>query len=234
MRKLENSFIDLNGDQWHSYQGIFVGFDAFTPKIDSARHYFKDISTYDARLAESGDTAYSTRLIDKRDRPFGSFIYIGRQKYRIHQNGAIRYNSSIALGFIGKRGPERLQAIFHRDVTPATETPYGWDTQIADGGRLGIQLNAEASFLLLSKDQTIFNRSNYTGPFNLYSILGYDFGHRLTAAKVGFGLSNRSFLEQNGFNVIQRSGTRRNWYVGAELYSNIVGIQWYASRLWDL
>ena len=115
-----------------SYQSFSFGAKAYTPYI-----------RYRDRYALA-DTLYA------KDRPFGSVTYIARKKYRLWPRGLTRSEGTIMLGKIGSSFGRNFQAALHRDATIASQFVYGWDKQIAEGGRWFTQINHKIEWMLFS------------------------------------------------------------------------------------
>ena len=100
-----------------SYQSLMFGFELYTPNVIDVKNL---------------------NDLDKRDRPFASFQYLGRSRNIISLNGNYRSSGVLKIGLIGGDVSRNFQRLLHRDVTDS-DNNNGWDYQIANGGRLAIQ-----------------------------------------------------------------------------------------------
>lgn len=180
---------------FYNYQGIFFGTEAYTPEFQE--RYKQD-----------------TTCIYCNERPFFSFQYFGRSKYKIHRHGIIRSFGQIKIGTVGGERSKGVQYAIHRDITVSSSNPYCWDKQIAAGGRLGYSLEYYPEFMLFSNTGDIFQklRDNRlptkrigrwlenldARDFNAYVGLNLKYGTDQTLAGFRFGISNKNFREQGG------------------------------------
>jgi hypothetical protein len=98
------------------------------------------------------------------DRPFASYLCFERAKYRTWRHGLIRHRGEFQFGSIGISQGRKIQAKLHEDVIHTSQYVHGWDNQIANGGRLVIQLNHKFEFMLFSSTNrysSIFRRHSY-------------------------------------------------------------------------
>ena len=182
----------LNKEKVLSYQGVFVGFRAYTP-------FIRDTSIF------VNDSSY-----DINDRPFASFSYIGRAKYRIHSSGHIRMRSELKIGVIGGNVGNIVQSIIHRDQFVTSLKPNGWDSQIAKGGRFAWNIDHYLDFMLFSGKGDIFNLQRKKPAWlNIPLMLELHIGNELTALGAGIGLSNLSFKDRSGNEDIKLSKTKK-------------------------
>jgi hypothetical protein len=170
-----------NKEKILSYQGVFIGFKAYTP-------FIRDTSIFK-----------TTTSFDVNDRPFASYTYIGRSKYRIHSSGHLRMRSDFKIGIIGGNVGNVIQSIIHRDQFVSSLKPYGWDSQIAKGGRFAWNIDHYFDLMLFSGKGDIFNL-NRTKPTWLNIPLMFDahIGNELTALGAGIGFSNLNFKDRSG------------------------------------
>lgn len=211
-----------------SYQNISVGGDGFTPYI---------------RYLNNKKLADTLHLFD---RPFGSFTYIERRKFRLWPRGLVRHNGQFQIGMIGLMGGQFLQAQLHRDAIIQSQKVHGWEKQVGYGGRWLMQLNHELDIMLFSSTnryKTIFKPrkasttnnfqqdsgimdnafgklgSSYAGP-NIILNIGAKYGGYLTAFDIGATYSTLDFSHQSGHHTVL---ARRNnmfgfgWHVEAGL-----------------
>lgn len=190
-----------NRDRILSYQGVFAGGELFTPNI-SDTSIFKTPTSY-----------------DPNDRPFASYQYIGRSKYRMHYRLPLRLYSEFSAGIIGSPNPSMVQALIHRDVTTIARKPYGWESQIADGGRFAWNGTLRFEAMLFSHTGDIFNTTRKLSrtmqhkpineQLNFTGLAELNLGHRLTAANIGLGYSSQNFRKTNGNNQVK---TNNNYF----------------------
>jgi len=171
-----------------NYQTFSIGMNFYTPYIRYRNNY------------DLADTLYGY------DRPFGSYVYFDRSKYRLWPKGLVRHQGSFQVGKIGSNTGRDIQAVLHRDATVKSQRVYGWDTQIANGGRWLVQLNHKIDLLLLStsnKYKTIFspnikNESPKNIGWNIIATGDFRFGGFLTSAGGGIKISSTDFIHQSG------------------------------------
>lgn len=193
MRLLSEIFEDsrfLSNSNVLSYQSIFFGVEAYTPYI-----------RFGQEEAALRDSVYNV------DRPFASFQYFGRSKFRLHYTGKWRFRNDTKIGWIGKSLAQKGQDILHRDITIASAHVEKWDEQIGGGGRLALNFDYMWDFMLYSVDGDIFEPNRqFTGDYDkfknrslhLYTPLELHLGNQYTGASIGLGLSNHSFKDRSG------------------------------------
>lgn len=115
-----------------SYQSLSFGGLGYTPYIRYRNNF---------ALADT---------MHQHDRPFGSYVYVERSKYRLWPNGLVRHHGKFQIGQIGLLAGDKIQAKIHKDLTVESQRVYGWTKQIGNGGRYLIQVNHQADFLLFS------------------------------------------------------------------------------------
>ncbi len=170
-----------NKEKILSYQGIFIGFKAYTP-------FIRDTSIFKTPTS-----------FDVNDRPFASFTYIGRSKYRIHSGGHIRMRSEFKVGVIGGDVGNLIQSVIHRDQFVSSLKPYGWDSQIAKGGRFAWNIDHYLDFMLYSGTGDIFNLNRMKNKgLNIPLSLEGHIGNEQTSLGGGIGFSNLSFKDRSG------------------------------------
>lgn len=188
-----------------SYQSISVGGYGYTPYIRYRNNF---------QLADS---------IHRNDRPFGSYLYFERAKYRTWRKGVVRQKGEFQAGSIGISQGRKIQAQLHEDVIQESQFVYGWDKQIGNGGRLALQLNQKVDLLLFSttnRFMTIFapnkvvvrDKKKYAG-LNLIGEVDLRIGGFYTSAGAGLRLSTLDFLKQSGTQQIsvKRPGCKREF-----------------------
>ncbi|MFM1999750.1 MAG: hypothetical protein RL204_1697, partial [Bacteroidota bacterium] len=175
----------LNSRNWYTYQSIFIGGDGYTP-------YLRDTCVFNSPTA-----------VDSLDRPYASYQYFGRTKYRISRRGRVSLKGEFRLGTIGKSNPGALQALIHRDLVYTAVTPNGWESQIANGGRIAISYIASGELLL-------FKRGHLDNHMIYPSLLwNFSLGHDNTSFAIGCNLSNKSLKERGGIDL---NFTSPNWF----------------------
>jgi hypothetical protein len=181
-----------NGEKVLSYQGIFIGFKAYTP-------YIRDTSIFN-----------TPDSYDIDDRPFASYTYFGRSKYRIHSRGHIRMRSDFTLGVIGGDVGNVIQSIIHRDQFVSSLKPYGWDSQIAEGGRFAWNIDHYLELMLYSGSGDIFNLKRAKSSLLNFPInFDMHIGNELTALGAGIGFSTLSFRERSGKEDIKLQNSKK-------------------------
>ncbi|NBA87704.1 DUF2219 family protein [Emticicia sp. CRIBPO] len=200
MRFLSEIFEDskfFNNSNVLTYQSLFFGVEAYTPYI-----------RFGQEEATLRDSVYYV------DRPFASFQYFGRTRYRLHYTGKWRLRNEMKIGWIGKDLGKKGQDVLHRDITIASTHVEKWDNQIGDGGRLAINFDYYGDLMLYSVDGDMFkpNRQysvteykkhkrrslHFYAPFEVHA------GNQYTGLGGGLGLSNISFKDRSGgydFNI---------------------------------
>lgn len=148
----------------------------------------------------------------KYDRPFASFLCFERAKHRTWRNGLIRHRGEFQVGSLGISQGRKIQAKLHEDVIHSSQFVHGWDKQIADGGRLIIQLNHKFDFLLYSNTnryKTIIYPFHYKvdeikkyGGCNIIGEIDIKTGTIMTTAGAGIRFSTLDFLKQSGNQMI--------------------------------
>ncbi|MBX7052604.1 MAG: lipid A deacylase LpxR family protein [Flavobacteriales bacterium] len=139
----------------YCYQSIVTGAMAYTPDFQKNPYYNpQDSNVFIPAHLFNPDTL----LVDSLDRPFSSFQYWGRAKYKIHRHGIFRSSSYIKIGKMGGNTTESVQYKIHRDITASSTNPVVWNTQIASGGRLGFSLEYNPEIMLFSRSGDVFNK----------------------------------------------------------------------------
>jgi hypothetical protein len=167
-----------------SYQSLGIGFHFYTPYIRYRNNY---------------DLADSMHI---NDRPFGSFGYVERTKNRLWPSGLVRHQGSLKVGQVGTNAGRDIQGVLHQDVTLESQKVYGWDKQIAHGGRLAAQVNHRLDLLLFS------NTNRYSTIFKPYTSFAINkvtddspWPQKLKTRYLGVNLYNRSEVEVGAFNT---------------------------------
>ncbi|AXE16929.1 hypothetical protein DR864_03870 [Runella rosea] len=229
-------FRPLNKNNILSYQSILLGGEGYTPYIR-----FKEDEVENAmgiRLVVNQNTGYFDQASQdsiikymrarqtQTDRPFASFQYIARGKYRLNYHGHWRSKSFFKIGTIGGNIGRNLQAAIHQDLTQGSIKVLNWEDQIANGGRLAFNIDHHFDLMLFSSESTVFekdkylresNRSKWPTFLNVYAPLEVHTGTELDALGAGLGLSNRNFKEKSGTNDLKIDDNRsqpmlQRWY----------------------
>ena len=199
-------FKNINSDKILSYQSFLFGGEGYTPYIRFDEQTFDDLNivpTFEnGFLSEASRTELSNKLSTLQepfDRPFASFQYFARGKYRVHFKGRFRSASFFKLGTVGGRIGERVQQILHQDVITSSKRVLNWDRQIANGGRVGFNIEHNIDFYLYSK---FFKLAKYQSHrernvLHVYLPTEIAFGNVNTHVGFGLGLSNKTFLQTN-------------------------------------
>ena len=197
-----NIFGDDNAKKILTYQTINLVGEGFTPYIRYRNNF---------ELADS---------LHKLDRPFSSYFGVSRTKNRIWRNGLIQHTGEFMAGSIGISEGRKIQAKLHEDVNTGSQYVYGWDNQIANGGRLFLQLNHKASFLIWSNTNryktigmpntfSVDKPINYSG-FNLIGDIDLKVGSLVTSFGGGLKISSRDLLTQSGNFMINHNPKKNN------------------------
>lgn len=200
-----------------SYQSIFIGGEGYTPYIrfteDELRErgVFYEIDNKTKFFTEASLDSIEEYMRTNQqlsDRPFASFQYIGRAKYRLHNDGWIRSRSLFKLGIIGKNLGKNIQAVIHKDITTGSQRVLNWSDQIAHGGRLAVNVEHKIDLSLFSSHTIRTSNKEYKNDFvkslaanmNIYLPFEVAFGTVQTHVGSGIGISNKSFIDISGIN----------------------------------
>lgn len=156
----------------------------------------------------------STQLADtlyQYDRPFGSYVYVSRNEYRLWPKGLIRNSNSFQLGKIGGKAGEQIQGTLHRDAIISSQGVYGWDRQIVNGGRWLLQLNAQWDWMLYSnvnRYRSVFSKKQNINSdrklgVNVFLKTKLQLGGFLTAFDYGIHFSTSDFKNQSGQKMLK-------------------------------
>ncbi len=212
-------FKSFNSDRFLSYQSFSLGGEGYTPHIRFDTTTFQQfgieiIPDQDGFLREDVRQMLSdslSTLQERTDRPFASFQYLSRGKFRMHYRGWIRSASFFKIGIVGGEIGERIQQILHQDVTTNSKRVLNWNRQIADGGRLGINVEHEIDLMLVSPNSNLFKikqQSRKNNSLNIYSKIEGAFGNVHTYMGFGLGISNKSFLQSNSHNILKYKASK--------------------------
>ncbi|MFC2152021.1 hypothetical protein ACFLSE_05785 [Bacteroidota bacterium] len=187
-----------------SYQTLSLGMNFYTPYIRYRNNF---------ALA---DTLF------QYDRPFGSYVYFERNKYRLWPKGLVRHKGSFQVGKIGSYVGRDIQAVLHRDATVESQKVYGWDKQIANGGRWLVQLNHTADVMLFSTTneyKTIFSQtSKNNARRGFFKDFGFNwigsgevmYGGNLSALGGGMKISTSDFTKTGGQKTVKAYSFNKN------------------------
>ncbi|MFL5754553.1 MAG: hypothetical protein ACJ76F_14160 [Bacteroidia bacterium] len=199
--KNKSDSVIISKDQVLSYQSLKLGMHFFTPYIRYRNNF---------ALA---DTLF------QQDRPFGSYVYVERAKYRLWPKGLFRHQGNFQVGRIGTNAGRDIQALLHKDAITTSQKVYGWQNQVANGGRWLVQLNHKLDVLLFSttnKHYSVFlpkrmhhDKRKYMG-LTMYSSSELFLGGYYTALGTGLYFSLLDFTKQSGQNQI--AARKRNVY----------------------
>lgn len=127
----------------------------------------------------------------------------------------MRHHGTFQVGQIGNNLGRDIQAHLHKDVILLSQKVYGWDQQIAHGGRFLYQINHHAEVMLYSSTNqrsSIFKANRdpkkprdrterYLG-FNSYAGAAVMFGGYLTGFEANLTFSGLDFTNQSGQKAI--------------------------------
>lgn len=197
-----------------SYQGVFAEVKAFTPFI-----------RYNDYINGSIDTLGRLQAYEQ-DRPFASYEYLGFANYKLHHKGHKRVKTQYRFGQIGNRRSEQVQGVLHRDQFVKSIKVIGWENQIANGGRYGVNFDYRRDWMLFSPGHDVFDRNKEKAErearknrqMHIHGSVEMNVGNFLTAAEVGVGISNLSFKERDNSNNFRlRPGYNTSWLLYANL-----------------
>ncbi len=197
-----------------SYQSVLFGGEGYSPYVrfdidefraDSLLNNTQEDDTFISPLDLPGVKNEMRKNQMKSDRPFASFQYVARAKYRMHVQGIFRGRSIIKVGRVGGEIGRNIQAIIHQDLITNSQQVLNWEDQIASGGRYAFNVDHSFDFMLLSKRNTLFDRSEnreanfYYIPkwLNIYMPLDISYGTVYTYQEFGIGFTNKHFIFQN-------------------------------------
>ncbi len=209
-----------NSDDVLSFQSVLISGEGYTPYIRFDETQYRDYGflsktptdtsfLHPVDLIELKDTLKQQQEIS--DRPFASFQYLARGKYRIHKSGIWRGRSYFKVGIVGGKVGENLQAVLHRDLATKSQRVLNWENQIANGGRLAYNIDHHFDFMLFSRSSSLGKLEGYEDLpkwLNFYLPTEAAFGTVNTHWGAGIGFSNKNFLQQNGLNDFTR---RKVW-----------------------
>lgn len=201
-----------DGFKWLSYQSIFIGGEGYTPMAQTTREELQAANVFFETNPNTGFLSdasldsvsmYLQGLQETTDRPYASFQYLGRAKYRIHYRGKFRATNLTKIGFIGRNLAQDIQARIHQDVIAKSPQILNWDRQIANGGRLAANVEGTVDMQLVSAHSAILSdkfRSKIPAGLNLYVPMEYAIGTVATYFGIGLAYSTQNFLRMNAFN----------------------------------
>jgi hypothetical protein len=257
-------FTKSNRSDVLSYQSIFFGGEGYTPYIrynpenllsnNITEKYLRDNFSFgtneQGKYNEAFMNNYLSPVVDMIqktvDRPFASFQYLGRAKYRIPINGLWRYMGEFKIGFVGKNAGRDVQAIIHKDVNPSIKV-LNWDKQIGYPGRLAFEIHIRRDRMLFSQGSTVRLDSGVYSMqhpakarrwLNLYYFAEGTTGTVQDAAALGLGFANKNFKKQSGHKevIFDSRLPLRNVYFGVEtklkyqLHNSLLqGLGWFTT-----
>ncbi len=201
-----------DGFKWLSYQSIFIGGEGYTPMAQITREELQAANVFFETNPNTGFLSdasldsvsmYLQGFQESTDRPYASFQYFGRGKYRIHYRGKFRATNLTKIGFIGRNLAQDIQARIHQDVVANSPQILNWDRQIANGGRLAANVEGTIDMQLVSAHSAIFGekfRSKLPACLNLYIPMEYAAGTVATYFGIGLAYTTQNFLRMNAFN----------------------------------
>lgn len=207
-----------NSDNILSYQSLFLGGEGYTPYIRFSEQQLKERNVF-YELDSSRDF-FSQPSLDSiqqylrdnqqlTDRPFASFQYVGRGKYRLHHAGFFRSESLFKIGKIGGLVGENIQAVIHQDLNVGSQRVLNWKDQIASGGRLAFNIEHQIDISVFGVDRWLswqksgnIKRNKFAENLNLYIPVELAIGTVQTHIGTGIALSNKSFRTTSGHNDI--------------------------------
>lgn len=212
-----------NRKDFLSYQSLLIGGEGYTPyirftkdEIESRGHQYEinPATQYFTDPSLASIQHYLSCNQEKSDRPFASFQYIGRGKYRLHHTGILRSESFFKIGKIGGKVGENVQEIIHKDFSTKSQRVLNWENQIANGGRFAINIEHKLDFSLFSQSSLFFNsekngmiaKMNFMKHINIHAPVEFAFGTVSTYAGAGLGISNKPFSKTSGINDL---GTKK-------------------------
>ena len=225
-----------NTDNILTYQSLFIGGEGYTPYIRFTNSEVEN--AMNIKLEMSANTGYFTQssrdVITKylrfrqvhTDRPFGSFQYIARGKYRLDSYGRWRSKSYFKLGTIGGTLEEKLQELIHKDIDKGSLRVLNWEDQIANGGRTAFNIDHYIDIMLLSSESTIYKKDGL-GPkkwpnfVNIYVPVEFHTGTEIDAVGTGIGISNRTLKQRSGNNDLRNNLTLSNACKIKNLYDKL-------------
>jgi hypothetical protein len=236
----------LNGDHVLSYQSLLVGGEGYTPYVRFDEDELRNV--YGLKLMrQAGDLFYNdsdlaliqnfmTSNQERSDRPFASFQYIGRGKYRLHNFGHLRSKSFTKIGKVGGEVGKNIQAIIHQDLSVGSQRVLNWERQIAQGGRLAINTETQLDLMVLSQKATLRRHSGYSSTndanhnipswVNVYTPVEWALGTVHTYIGTGIGFSTKSFTELSGLNDLKLRIDQSSPLFNRVLNSLVINMEW--------
>jgi hypothetical protein len=214
-------FLGNTGD-YLSHQSLIYGGEGYTPYIRfneeelNQRGILYEVDPQTRFFTEQSlDSIQNYMRANQQlaDRPFASFQYVARGKYRLFHDGCFRIASFFKIGKIGGKVGKNVQAALHQDLTTASQRVLNWEDQIANGGRFAFNIEHKLDVSIWKrdilssksqkKDQPVVKTDLAT--INLYIPVELATGTVTTYAGIGLGVCNKSFLDLSGINDIKRT-----------------------------
>jgi hypothetical protein len=182
--------------RYMSYSSIGLSARAYTPSLDSLeedmRWAYKDVPI--AGNINNLETIDSFR-VDQFDQPYAFHSYFFLNQYKLRTDGRVRLKTSIRLGVFGGAVGEAVQDAIHQDILIGTKSAYGWNSQIAAGNRISLNVYHKRERLWKSE---YLESKNWKRKRGLYLNTYWDgnLGHEKNTLGVGAELSTKDFFEQ--------------------------------------
>ncbi len=238
-------------DRILSYQSFFIGGEGYTPYIrystdqleaENISFSFNETGTFFDADSERRVSKHMTSQQEISDRPFASFQYLGRGKYRMHYLGYFRSQSLFKIGYIGQNVGENIQAVLHQDFTSKSIRVLNWDRQIGNGGRLALNVYHDFDLMLFSKSPTLFNEKKdqfkamnegkgLADDFHVYIPMEFAAGFVHTHIGAGIGIRSQSFLQTSGLDDVSYSYRGLSDYYYGNRFFNWLSQVWRHSNV---
>jgi hypothetical protein len=133
----------------YSLNGLLERLDRFS----GFQHLQRGSQNFERHAIEFGLTLFtpddviaSQPVLD--DHPYANLLFMANSRMVVDTQRQRIYQSSLLLGLLGTSVGEQVQKQIHR--LTGSETPQGWDNQIADGGELTVKHSLSVHQMLLS------------------------------------------------------------------------------------
>jgi len=204
-----------------SYRSISAGLQAYTSyvRLDKLKqncpNHYKQI--------------IDNNFTDSLDRPWASFQYISGSIYRKHNRLPIKLVSQYKIGTIGGKISNSFQTAIHKTDVSTSKSAYGWEHQIANGGRLVWNIDHKLEFMLWSVEGSIFDTKKLKHSkkaFNLGASLESHIGMELTAWGAGLSLSNQTIIRQSQITRYRPSFFRNGRFIQRKSKKFTAKVNW--------
>ena len=167
---MDNDLLSGGDDRDYSFGGTFTigtppssrliaGFDAIRGHLNARLPSTAEqsIALQSTQVGMIGMTPQhiSLHAAQPNDRPYASLLYLATSQVSVSENARRATYSSFAIGALGLRIAEKLQAAVHKSVGGGN--PQGWTHQISDGGEPTARF-VRAEQWLLGNDEAQFAR----------------------------------------------------------------------------